>query len=557
MKVLYFYTCYVLILTNLVSSQNSQHIICLFRFNYDNYYSCNVRFANITTDSAPITITGTHLQGKSNDDVVLFETELLAQNPAQINIFHPQILSEFPNLEILYLWDANLMSLNLEHCGKLKEIIIFYNPLEELPNGTFQNCTSLRRLEFFITNTTTYENSFAGLKNLEALALLETPFIEIFNNSLSDLVNLREFSCSTCLTVETESLKNLQNLMTISITRLKYGFAYFQELLNGLTNLITLELSSNNLTDIKFEFFSQFNKLNRLILNNIGINSLPNDAFVNLNSLTYLSLSDNEFLTLNPESFRGLENLSELWLQNCGMEDLSLLPFHHLTNLTYLYIQENPVNTLPSKLFENNKNLESISCWNCKIETIEKNVFDSLPNLSYIHLYGNNLTSIGEEIFVNLPNLFSINLWDNQVKRLNSNSFGVLENLTEFNVRNNGIDEIDPKLFVKFPNLRTFYGSGNDCLSRTVNDIQNIDFEKENIFSTCFYNWQYGRTTTTTESTTTAKEETTANNENDEDEFRPRNWITYTIIAVAIILGTFGFFISLKILIRKRLLWGT
>ena len=117
--------------------------------------------------------------------------------------------------------------------------------------------------------------------------------------------------------------------------------------LDGLTSLISLDLSSNLLTGLPAGLFSELESLTTLFLQGNALTSLPEGIFSGLTSLRTLNLSNNSLSTLDAGDFAGLA-LTGLFLLN---NDLTSLPeglFSGLNTLTSVNVAGNPNDDSPA-----------------------------------------------------------------------------------------------------------------------------------------------------------------------------------------------------------------
>lgn len=92
-------------------------------------------------------IKGTHLEGKTNDDVekVLIEHQLCPYLPTNLG-------KQFKNLDILYVMKSNVSHLTKDDLTGLKKLRIFdvsYNPIQRLEKDFFKGHGSLEIISFY------------------------------------------------------------------------------------------------------------------------------------------------------------------------------------------------------------------------------------------------------------------------------------------------------------------------------------------------------------------------------------------------------------------------
>jgi hypothetical protein len=140
-----------IILLVISSSVNSLVLQCEFKFHHSYWgenYACVVN--NITTsetDKDVQSIIGTHLEGKTNDDVekVFIEKQNCPVLPRNFGTF-------FPNLKVLYIMKSQVKTLSEGDLDGLDKLLIFdvsYNPIETIPKGFFKGHNHLRKISFY------------------------------------------------------------------------------------------------------------------------------------------------------------------------------------------------------------------------------------------------------------------------------------------------------------------------------------------------------------------------------------------------------------------------
>ena len=250
-----------------------------------------------------------------------------------------------------------------------------------------------------------------------------------------------------------------------------------------------LDLSDNNIVQIKVNAFQNFNNVEYLFLFQNELNELDADLFLHLSSLMELQLDNNMLQRLPPNIFHNLRRLEILYLNN---NDLSSLPhgvFHDLLSLMHLTLHENRLTKLHqyNRLFDGLKCLQNLEIdnnvivkWparmlteliNLKVllgnsnqlEMIEANAFQGLLNLTFLQLSNNSLTHLDHDLFVDMVSLAYLDLSLNQLKTISNIQH--LTKLTLFFLRNNSLTWISHDSFSSDSNtLRLFVSQQEACV---------------------------------------------------------------------------------------------
>jgi Leucine-rich repeat (LRR) protein len=161
---------------------------------------------------------------------------------------------------------------------------------------------------------------------------------------------------------------------------------------NGLTELISLTLSHNEISEIIPRTFEKTSRLYYLDLDDNIIEYLEVDVFRGLDNLEYLNLGNNILLNLNPDLFVGLSKLQRLVLIN--NPDLHIPTEHHFINshsLSHLEISYCNVSSVSVETFANVSALEMLDLSFNNLRSVNINILRSLPKLSALYLHSNPL----------------------------------------------------------------------------------------------------------------------------------------------------------------------
>ncbi|XP_070489787.1 leucine-rich repeat-containing protein 15-like isoform X2 [Chironomus tepperi] len=462
-------------LISLVFTQiHTQNVICDFE-TIENDYICTIVSANITSDTIPLEFLSQHLDGRNDSHVTVVKTN--SSFSGRISIYHPQFTQQFPNLQVIDLQRLRIMDLSnssFQQCDELRKINLHFNELNYLQDNLFDNCIKLVKL--ILSNNhiqVLTDATFYGLHDLEVmninLNLIHTISDNVFRNNrklkelhLGNPWNLYQYN--------PRMLEYLQELEVIELSDWHINFNDTEIILNGLTNLREIILRKNYYDYLNFEFFSQFE------------------------NLMVLDLNDNSLRDIVDYSMQNLTNLKELYIQGSFIQTLTENTFTGLDNLEILWLGYNNIDTILENTFSNLKNLKELSLIFNKIDVLQDGIFQNQQNLQRLHLGVNMITDLRPGVFEPLTSLESINIYNNNIKSLNTNAFGKHEHLTEFTASWNEIYEIERNFFENFPNLQLLVISKNICIDKIIENFQNVNVSK--ILAKCFENWVNQRTTT-------------------------------------------------------------
>lgn len=291
----------------------------------------------------------------------------------------PEEFKAFENLETINLSHNNLTSLH-------GEIIC-------LKNLKFLMCRH---------NGILGDNIPVGLFDLEALTVLD-----LSHNKLSVIPQCLENCKSlTVLNISHNNLKQVSEQLFISLTELIYLDLSFNELrtippqIGRLSKLKTLIVSNNPLEEAKLRQLERLKTLTTLHLANTQRNmrNTPTNLLGELTNLVELNLSTNQ-LTKVPDDLNNLEKLKRLNLSENLLEKIPDSFGNWWPNLEALNLSGNKLTEIPSSL-----------CKLCNLKRLYVNdnllTFDGLPaalgKLHHLEIFmaaRNNLELIPESIF--------------------------------------------------------------------------------------------------------------------------------------------------------------
>ncbi len=251
--------------------------------------------------------------------------------------------------------------------------------------------------------------------------------------------------------------------------------------LSTITNLTSLDLGSNNLTDFPSEI-GQLTNLTHLDLRYNELSSLPGEIG-QLTNLQQLNLGGSQYssgndLTELPVEIGQLANLTQL---NLSRNNLTELPVEigQLTNLTKLDLSRNNLTELSASIGQLTNLTELYLLSNEKLDWADTfNKLAPLTNLTKLDLSYNKLETLPVEIG-QLTNLTSLELRYNELSSL-PGEIGQLANLTSLELGwNKELDWADTfNKLAPLTNLTELYLSYNELesLPSEIGQLKNLAF---------------------------------------------------------------------------------
>lgn len=164
------------------------------------------------------------------------------------------------------------------------------------------------------------------------------------------------------------------------------------DLFKNFSNLTTIVLSQNKLTEINKCLFKDLFSLKAIDLSYNKLNRIPQDAFANLSSLIRLNLSFNDLEDLDSNLFKDLINLKELALVRNQLKKLDENVFTEVKSLERINLSYNKLEYISSKCFTNSNKLVKIdlSFNRINLDKMDKRMFERLDCLEWINLSNND-----------------------------------------------------------------------------------------------------------------------------------------------------------------------
>lgn len=242
-------------------------------------YTCGLT-ATVTfshPENVDVIIEGTHLSGKSDDDVVFIIPE-----EAFLDFIPTSIIAKFKNLVEVDFVNVGLKRITtntFSQAVNLKKIWLQNNLIPDLPQNAFVNT--------------------------------QIDYLHLLNNEIAEL--------------SWNSLAGLTQLDFLYLARNRIQGSLDPRLFVDLINLRTLHLSYNLITDIPANIFKNCAQLQFLSFGSNRIIMLKADSFNNLKSLTHLHLFNNGLRHIERNMFDSLQTLTEVHFRNnaCVNFDLS------------------------------------------------------------------------------------------------------------------------------------------------------------------------------------------------------------------------------------------
>lgn len=258
------------------------------------------------------------------------------------------------------------------------------------------------------------------------------------------------------------------NITTLVVANNKISRISMEQLRPFLV-LETLDLSNNNIVDLKANSFPAL-PLRNLYLNNNRISSLESGCFTNLSStLQILRLNRNRLSSIPAKIFQ-LANLQHLDLSRNRVRRVEGLTFHGLHALRSLKMQRNGLTRLMDGAFWGLSNMEVLQLDYNNLTEVSKGWLYGLLTLHQLHLSHNAISRIRPDAWEFCQKLSELNLSSNQLSRLEESSFVGLSLLDQLHIGNNRVSFIADGAFKGLSSLQMLDLQNNE-ISWTIEDM--------------------------------------------------------------------------------------
>lgn len=227
------------------------------------------------------------------------------------------------------------------------------NIISHLPAFLFMNLNRLRVLDLSQNKLgEVTKETFSGLAELEILKMNYNLISNVTSNLFHNMTQLKE------LHLEGNKIAELSDNVFSALTKLKVlnlrgnHLTTFSDKVFGFepSDLMELDLQGNRLTELPS--LSTFTSLTHLILSSNQLSSLPENVFTNLTALENLDLSENLLASLPEGIFKDLLSMNTINLHRNNLTKLDAKLFKDQALIQRLYLSDNQLENLPEGLFD-------------------------------------------------------------------------------------------------------------------------------------------------------------------------------------------------------------
>ena len=323
-------------------------------------------------------------------------TETIHIQDTSIRVLTEDMFAPYPALKTIKILINQLDAIEngaFNGIHNLSELyLVFVNlTATDIDNRTFLDIANITRLEVRINFLTDVPEFIKVFTNLEILSLSDNK-LQIIADGLPVLEKLEQFHATgnKIRSFDDLDLSKMPNLRCLHIgDNLIIDFT--ADLDVQLIHLEEIYLQENQIVTLSPDFCGNLSSLKVVNLSKNNLNALAIvEPFSNCSTLKSLDLSFNNIKDIKPDSFHGLASLQELNLGGTNLVEVPSLSFSPLKALLKLSISHNDISVVRRDSLHNLHTLTDLtmSFTNKKL-TIEEGAFNELSKLKNLD-FGNN-----------------------------------------------------------------------------------------------------------------------------------------------------------------------
>ncbi|XP_014377120.1 toll-like receptor 3 isoform X1 [Alligator sinensis] len=325
-------------------------------------------------------------------------------------------LANLEELSLEYNKISHLYSHSLYGLSKVKYLNLKNALTKIIDDFSFY---SLTQLEYLNMDGNTFPeitaHLFTGLDNLKYLSLCncDTNLHRVTNKTFSSLANstlqFLNLTKDRIYAIESGAFSWLGHLKSLDlglneITQVLTGHEF-----QGLNNIQDIYLSYNKQLTLASDSFTFVPSLRKLMLRKVACSSLDlsPSPFHPLQNLTILDISNNNLANIRVDLFDGLHELEILDLQHNNLARLwkhanpdgPVFFLRDLFNLRVLNLKSNGFDEIPVQVFKGLIHLRSLDLGSNNLNLLPATLFDDQVSMNSLILQKNLITSVEDKVF--------------------------------------------------------------------------------------------------------------------------------------------------------------
>uniref|UniRef100_A0A803YDC5 Leucine rich repeats and immunoglobulin like domains 1 n=1 Tax=Meleagris gallopavo TaxID=9103 RepID=A0A803YDC5_MELGA len=343
-----------------------------------------------------------------------------------------------------------------------------YNKLTEIDPSAFAELLNLQEMQLNNNELTAIPSLGPAASNIRALHLHHNRIRSIEASQLKPYVALETLDLSFNDITE---IRNGCFPQGLHIKELYLGSNRISTLEPGAfdslsRSLLTLRLSKNRITQLPVKAF-RLPRLTQLELNRNRIRLIEGLTFQGLDSLEVLKLQRNNISKLTDGAFWGLAKMQVLHLDYNSLTEVNSGSLYGLSSLHQLHLSNNSISRINPDGWSFCQKLHELILSYNNLTRLDEGSLADLGGLHVLRLSHNSINHIAEGAFKGLKNLRVLELDHNDISGTiedTNGAFTGLENLSKLNLGDNAIRSIQADAFAKMKSLRQLHINSDSFL---------------------------------------------------------------------------------------------
>ena len=360
----------------------------------------------------------------------------------------------------------------------MEELSLAHNIIREIPEGTFKDLRDLKILNLYGNKIDELSmQTFLGLE--DSLEYMDLGF------NIIEKVSRIQYPRLRFLNLEKNMIANITNAFNLltSLQVLNVADNKINELPSGvfrsMTNLLQVNLEKNQIRKLEPGVFENA-YLTKVNMSSNLLTEIKPQSFSNLEILEVVDLSDNQISTIDNGAFDTIPHLKKLHLQKNQLSsykaDIYTGMVGNDTELEYLDLSDNVITYLYPESFELHPQLKWVNFAMNRFAFFPTQFIKSLQQLEYLNLEKNQIKSLEDNDFANLPNLRNLKLSMNEIESVSETAFQNSSQLQFIDISHNNISQLKNDLFNGILRLQL------DASHNKIRSIPDKLFEKRKVF---------------------------------------------------------------------------
>ncbi|XP_014714803.3 leucine-rich repeats and immunoglobulin-like domains protein 1 isoform X1 [Equus asinus] len=354
-----------------------------------------------------------------------------------------------------------------------RSLNLSYNRLSEIDPAGFEDLPNLQEVYLNNNELTAIPSLGAASSHIVSLFLQHNKIRSVEGSQLKAYLSLEVLDLSSNNITEIRSacfplglpIKEL-NLASNRIGTLESGA------FDGLSrSLLTLRLSKNRITQLPVKAF-KLPRLTQLDLNRNRIRLIEGLTFQGLDSLEVLKLQRNNISKLTDGAFWGLSKMHVLHLEYNSLVEVNSGSLYGLTALHQLHLSNNSISRINRDGWSFCQKLHELILSFNNLTRLDEESLADLSSLSILRLSHNSISHIAEGAFKGLKNLHVLDLDHNDISGTiedTSGAFTGLDSLSKLTLFGNKIKSVAKRAFSGLEGL--------EHLNLGENAIRSVQFD--------------------------------------------------------------------------------